>query len=145
MDPFRVVRRDESAARQEEAETMWGGSERFHESKRRTSRYTPADWAMIRVEGRMILETLAAVFREGVPADDPRAIAIAERHRAHIDRWYYPCDRQVHWGLSSLYTSDPRFAASFEQQAPGLAEYFARAIAANAATSPRPDRTRERW
>jgi hypothetical protein len=131
MDPFRVVRRHESAEQQEEAEAKWGKSERFRDAKRRTSRYTPADWAMIRVEAAAIVEALAAAFREGVPADDPRAIALAERHRRHIDRWYYPCDRQVHQALSGLYTSDPRFAATFENQAPGLAEYLAAAIAAN--------------
>src|SRR6476620_6534375 len=133
MDPFRLIRRDESAARQEEAEAKWGSGERFRESQRRTSRYTPADWAMIRLEGSTILEAMAASVRDGVPADDPRAMALAERHRRHIDHWYYPCDRQAHLALSSLYTSDPRFAESFENQAPGLAAYFAAAIAANAA------------
>jgi TipAS antibiotic-recognition domain len=67
MDPFRVVRRDESAAQQEEAEAGWGSSERFRESKRRTSRYTLADWAMIRLEARTIVEALGAAFRDGVP------------------------------------------------------------------------------
>ena len=133
MDPLRIVRRDESAAQQEEAETKWGGTERWKEAGRRTGRYTPADWAMIRLEAQTIIEALGQAFREGVPAGDPRAIALAERHRRHIDRWYYPCDKQVHQALSTLYTSDPRFAASFENQAPGLAEYLVAAIEANGA------------
>jgi hypothetical protein len=131
MDPLRIVRRDESAEQHEQAETKWGGTERFKEAKRRTSRYTPADWAMIRLEASTIIEALAQAFRDGVPADDARAIALAERHRRHIDRWYYPCDKQVHQALSGLYTSDPRFAAGFESQAPGLAEYLVAAIAAS--------------
>ena len=133
MDPFRVrvIRRDESAAQQEEAETKWGGSHLFKEAQRRTKRYTPADWALIRLEASTITDDLAAALKDGVPADDPRAIALAERHRLHFDRWYYPCDRQTHLGLSSLYTSDPRFAEAFESKAPGLAAYLAAAIAAN--------------
>jgi MerR family transcriptional regulator, thiopeptide resistance regulator len=132
MDPFRIVRRDESAAQQEEAETKWGGSQLFKEAQRRTRRYTPADWAVIRLEAATILDELTAAMNEGVPAEDPRAVALAERHRRHFDKWYYPCDRQTHLGLSSLYTSDPRFAAGFEGKAPGLAGYLAAAIAANA-------------
>ena len=134
MDPFRVVRRDESAAQQEEAETKWGNSGLFREAQRRTRRYTPADWAMIRVEASTITDALAAALNEGLPPDDPRAVALAERHRLHLDRWYYPCDRRTHLGLSSLYASDPRFAAGFESKAPGLAAYLAAAIAANAQT-----------
>ena len=135
MDPFRFIRRDESAAQQEEAETKWGGSHLFKEAQRRTRRYTPADWALIRLEASTITDELAAALGAGVPADDPRAVALAERHRLHLDRWYYPCDRQTHLGLAGLYTSDPRFAAGFESKAPGLAAYLASAIAANAKTS----------
>ena len=136
MDPFRVVRRDESAAQQEEAEGKWGPSAAFKEAQRRTKRYTPADWAMIRLEASTITDELAAAMKHGVAADDPRAVALAERYRLHLDRWYYPCDRQMHLGLSSLYTSDPRFSAGFESKATGLAAYFAAAIAAKAKREP---------
>ena len=136
MDPFRIVRRDESAERQDEAEQQWGNSERFREAQCRTRRYTPVHWAQIRLESSTIVEALGAAFRDGVPPDDPRAVALAERHRLHIDRWYYPCDRQTHLELAGLYTSDPRFAAGFESQAPGLAAYLSAAIAANAKAAP---------
>ncbi len=135
MDPFRIVRRDESAARHEEAETKWGGSQLFKEAQRRTKRYTPADWAMIRLEADTITDELAAALKAGVPADAPLAIALAERHRLHLDRWYYPCDRQMHLNLAGMYTSDPRFAEAFEAKAPGLTAYLAAAIAANAQVS----------
>ena len=87
---------------------------------------------MIRLELSTILDELAASMKGGVPPDDPLAVAFAERNRLHFDRWYYPCDRQRPLALSSLYTSNPRSAASFKGKAPGLAAYLTAAIAANA-------------
>lgn len=64
MDPFRIVRRDESAAQQDEAETKWGGSHLFKEVQRRTRRYTPADWALIRLEPLHIRSSFCGRLRE---------------------------------------------------------------------------------
>lgn len=49
--------------------------------------------------------------------------AVAEAHRAHIDRWFYPCSPQRHRQLATLYLDDPRFREHFEQRAEGLAAY----------------------
>lgn len=58
---------------------------------------------------------------------------VAEAHRRHIDRWFYPCPHRMHRGLGDLYVGDPRFAANYERLAPGLATYVRDAIHANAA------------
>jgi hypothetical protein len=57
----------------------------------------------------------------------------AEAHRLQIDRAFYPCSYQMHVGLAEMYLADPRFTATYEQIAPGLAQYVHDAIKANAA------------
>ena len=50
----------------------------------------------------------------------------AEAHRAHIERWFYDLDHGFHRGLADMYVADPRFTATYEDLAPGLAAYVRR-------------------
>ena len=60
---------------------------------------------------------------------------LAEAARLHIDRRYYACSHRMHVGLAEMYTADARFRKHYDDRAPGLAEYVAAAIVANAARS----------
>jgi MerR family transcriptional regulator, thiopeptide resistance regulator len=117
---------------EEEAEQRWGNTEAFKESKRRTARYTKQDWQAVKEEMGAIFGRLAALIEAGEPADGPEAMDAAEAHRQHIERWFYTCPRSMHRGLGKLYVDDPRFTANIDKTRPGLAEYAARAFAANA-------------
>jgi hypothetical protein len=64
--------------------------------------------------------------------DDPAAMAVAERHRLSIDRWFYPCSLAMHKGLADLYEADQRFAHNIDKHAPGLTTFLVAAIRANA-------------
>jgi MerR family transcriptional regulator, thiopeptide resistance regulator len=68
----------------------------------------------------------------GVAASDGRAMDVAERHRQHISRWFYPCSFEIHVGLGEMYVADPRFAANYEPLRAGLSQYICDAIRANA-------------
>src|SRR5690606_41206015 len=68
-------------------------------------------------ESHAIMSAAADLFRAGAPADGAEAMAVAERHRLSIDRWFYPCSPQMHAGLASMYEADPRFAESIDQYA----------------------------
>jgi DNA-binding transcriptional MerR regulator len=117
---------------EDEARERWGDTEAYRESTRRTARYGEAEWAAIRDESNAIVRDLVALLRAGAPADGPEARVLAERHREHISRWFYPCSRVMHRGLGEMYVSDERFAVVYERRAAGLAGYFRDAIAANA-------------
>jgi hypothetical protein len=69
----------------------------------------------------------------GKPADSPEAMDGAEAHRRQIDEAFYPCSYEMHVGLAEMYLADPRFTATYEKIAPGLAQYLHDAIKANAA------------
>jgi hypothetical protein len=120
--------------REYEAETKerWGDTDAYTESQRRTSSYSKDQWAEIMAEGEEIARALAELLREGAEADDEAAMDAAERHRRHIDRWFYPCSPEAHDGLGLTYTADPRFTEYWDKYEPGLAVFVSSAITANA-------------
>jgi DNA-binding transcriptional MerR regulator len=117
---------------EEEARARWGKTESYAESARRTARYTKDDWATLRAEADALTQAFADAMDRGTPPGDPAAMDIAERHRLHIDRWFYPCPPRMHAGLGEMYAGDPRFAANYDKVRPGLAVYVRDAIRANA-------------
>lgn len=120
------------AQHEAEAEERWGGTDAYAESRRRTARYSKDDWRRMRDEAAAIERALAAAMESGEPADGYAARAAAEAHRAHIDRWFYPCSPAMHRGLGDLYVTDARFRKHYDDVAPRLAAYVKAAIDANA-------------
>lgn len=116
----------------QEAEERWGDTDAFRESRRRTSGYTKDDWLTMRDEADAIETELAACRAAAEPAEGARAKAAAERHRAHIDAWFYPCSHEMQVGLAEMYVQDPRFRAHYDDIEAGLADYVHDAIVANA-------------
>jgi DNA-binding transcriptional MerR regulator len=115
-----------------EVERRWGGSPQYAESRRRVAGYTKADWLELKAEAAAIGGDLVAAFKAGLPADGEHAMDLAERHRGHISRWFYDCTYDIHRGLGDVYVDDPRFTATYDALAPGLAGYLRQAIHANA-------------
>ena len=56
----------------------------------------------------------------------------AEAAPRAIERWFYDLDHGFHRGLGDMYVADPRFTKTYEDAAPGLAQYVHDAIHANA-------------
>lgn len=117
---------------EQEAAERWGETEAYRESTRRTSRYTDEDWRRERAESEAVETEFAACLDAGLGATDARAKAAAERHRQHIDLWFYPCSYELQCGLADMYLADERFTRHYEQIRPGLAAYVNAAIWANA-------------
>lgn len=121
-----------------EAQQRWGDTHAYKEAARRTKGYTKEDWTRLRAEQEAIYSDAAGLMKAGRTAIDEDVLAVAERHRLLIDRWFYSCSPQTHRGLASLYESDSRFAAAIDEHSPGLAMFLIAAIRAKA------DRTRSR-
>jgi DNA-binding transcriptional MerR regulator len=129
---FEVFGENDPAQYAEEAEQRWGNTDAYRQSQQRTRSYRKEDWLAIRAESASINERLAAAVAAGEPADGPVAMDIAEEHRRHIDRWFYDLGYPGHRGLAEMYVADPRFTATYENVAAGLARYMHDAILANA-------------
>lgn len=117
---------------QYEVETgeRWGGTDAFRESARRTRAYSKDDWKKHEAVQRAILDGLAAQMVAGHACDHPEVVALVERHRCLIDRWFYPCDRAMHRRLADLYESDSRFASNIDRHGAGLTAYLVTGIRA---------------
>ena len=116
-----------------EVEERWGDTDAYRESKRRASGYTKADWQRIKAQGQAAIDQVVAAMNAGKPAESPDAMDGAEAHRRQIDEAFYPVSYEMHVGLAEMYLADPRFTATYEKIAPGLAQYLHDAIKANAA------------
>ena len=117
----------------DEVEERWGKTDAYRESQRRVSRYSKADWERIKAQGQAAIEQVVAAMKAAKSADSPEAMDGAEAHRRQIDDAFYACSYELHVGLAEMYLADPRFTATYEKIAPGLAQYLHDAIKANAA------------
>lgn len=120
---------------EEEAKARWGHTDSYKESARRTKNYTPEDWTRIKAENEQIEADFATALRAGFAPDSEQALALAERARLHVDRWYYPCTPAQHAMVAEMYTADGRFKEHYEKRAAGLAAFVSAAIRANASRS----------
>jgi len=132
-DMFEVFGDFDPAEYEDEVKERWGETDAYKESARRTAGYTKEDWQRYRDEAQAVSLEIAALMDEGVPASDPRAVAAVEQHRLLIDRWFYPCSRQMHAGLGRMYVADPRFKKNYEKVREGMAQYLCDAIEASLA------------
>ncbi len=118
-----------------EAEERWGRTAAYQESQRRAAAYTKDDWVEIKREADANLQAFADALAGGMAAESSAARELAEAHRRHITRWFYDCSLAEHRGLAQMYIADPRFRRTYEEVAPGLAQFVRDAILANAAGS----------
>jgi hypothetical protein len=116
----------------EEVEQRWGDTDAYRESQRRTAGYTKDDWVRLKNESDEGLRKFRDLMQSGADASSDQAMDLAEAHRAFLNRWFYDCGYDMHRGLAEMYTSDERFAATFDTVALGLAQYVHDAILANA-------------
>jgi len=115
----------------EEARERWGHTEAYKESARRSQQYGKPEWEAIRRESEGIYARLRELMQQGAAVSDPAVQAAVEDHRRHLERWFYPCSRQMHHGLGEMYVADPRFTANLDKVAPGFAQFLRDAIAAS--------------
>jgi DNA-binding transcriptional MerR regulator len=129
---FEVFGDDDPTRHAAEAEERWGDADAYRESQRRTSGYGKEDWLRLKAQGAEVERRLCDAMRQGLPPTSEAAMDAAEAHRRHIDEAFYPCSHAMHRGLADMYLADPRFAAHYDDQAPGLAQYVHDAVHANA-------------
>lgn len=116
---------------QEEARERWGDTEQWKQSTARTSRFSKEDWEEVKADTDALHAALGEAVRRGVDPASDEAAALAERHRASIDR-FYDCTYAMQVCLARMYTRDERFTETYEAVAPGLTHWLVAAIGANA-------------
>jgi DNA-binding transcriptional MerR regulator len=132
QERFAVFGEFDPKAHEDEVRQRWGDSEAYRQSHERSQRYGASDWEKIKAEGDAVFAGLAKLAQAGTPASSEAAMALAEQHRLHIERWFYACPPHMHQGLGELYVHDERFTANIDRYHPGLAAYARQAFAENA-------------
>jgi MerR family transcriptional regulator, thiopeptide resistance regulator len=135
LDPdemFEVFGGFDPTEHQQEVEERWGDTEPYRESARRTAGYGKADWQRYKAEADALTGRFLDALQAGAPADGPLAMDLAEEARQQIDRWFYTLPHEAHRRLADMYLADPRFTATYEAQAEGMARFVHDAIHANA-------------
>jgi DNA-binding transcriptional MerR regulator len=118
-----------------DAHLKWGEREGHQEAMARAAAHTKEDWRQLMAEGAVWRGRLLAAFDQGLPADHPEVLDLAEEHRQHITRWFTPCPPEMHCRIADDYEADARAFALVvppAEQRPGLAGYLRSAIGANA-------------
>ena len=112
----------------DEARRRWGDTDAYRQSQQRTARYTKDDWLRIKAEGDSVTQAFADLLAAGAPADGPDAAAAVRDHREHISQWFYDLAPEAQRGLAQMYVDDDRFRRTYDDRAPGLAQYVHDAI-----------------
>ena len=116
-----------------EAEQRWGDTEAWTQSRERAAGYTAQQWQQVKDEQDDLNARFVAAMREGRAPDSATGTELAEEARQQICRWFYDCPREMHAAIAQMYVTDPRFTQTYEDIAPGLAQYVHDAVVANAA------------
>ncbi|KAA0918136.1 MerR family transcriptional regulator [Dietzia sp. ANT_WB102] len=119
---------------QDEAAERWGETPQWAQSQHRAGSMSKDEWARVKAEAETLNTDLAAAKRAGVDPSSTEAAALAERHRASIAR-FYDCTHSMQVLLARMYRQDPRFARTYESLEPGLTEWLATAVEANASAN----------
>jgi DNA-binding transcriptional MerR regulator len=128
MDPKSMFDGFDPSQYEDEVKQRWGNTEAYRESARRTQGYTKDDWARHRAESEAIYAALAKHHAAKTPVEHDDVQRLVEEHRLLIDRWFYPCGREMHRALGEMYVADPRFTANLDKHGEGFAQYLRDAI-----------------
>ncbi|MGK4581950.1 MerR family transcriptional regulator [Kitasatospora sp. HPMI-4] len=131
-EKFEVFGAEYQESWETEAEERWGHTDAWKQSQQRTGQYGKADWQRIQADMESLNSRLVEGFRSGAAADSAEAMELAEAHRRHICDNFYDCTYEIHRGIAGIYVCDPRFTATYEKLATGLAQWLHDAMIANA-------------
>lgn len=115
-----------------EVKQRWGDTDAYKENARRTRKYGEKDWAVIKAESNAIFADAGAAMKAGKKSDSAEGKALAERHRQHVDRWFYPLSREMHVNLADMWEADERFKNNIDKNGDGLTAWLANAVRAAA-------------
>ncbi|WP_341250232.1 MerR family transcriptional regulator [Euzebya pacifica] len=116
---------------EDEVKERWGETDAYRQSRERTKNMTKADFDRLAAENESFVRRLAEAFEAGTAADSESAMDLAEEARRAISQ-FYECSHEMHVNLGEMYVADPRFTATYDTHAEGLAVWFRDAIRANA-------------
>lgn len=127
-----------------EAEERWGDTEAWKQSAARSNKLSKDQWKQVKADGDALMEKFGDAKRRDVSPDSDEAMALAEEHRKSVEV-FYDCSHAQQRGLADLYLADERFAKTYDDLEPGLAQWVHDAIYANADRVGAPPHSADAW
>lgn len=119
------------ADHQVQAQEAYGDTDDWAISQQRTANWGRADWEANQQHFDQLHQQLAQAVRDQLATDSPQAAELVLAHRQLLSS-FFPVTPAKHYLISRSYISDQRFTRYYESQQPGLANWLADAIAAQA-------------
>ncbi|RKT37180.1 DNA-binding transcriptional MerR regulator [Microbacterium sp. AG1240] len=113
------------------AREMWGDTAQWAEYSERSAGRSADDWRDVTGAMNDAIAALAAAKRRGIVPGSDTANVLAERHRAALGE-YFHCTVSMHVLVARRYVTEPGFAATFDDEEPGLAAWVGEVVEANA-------------
>lgn len=115
----------------DEAKERW--PEQWQESRKRTAAMTPQDIEQVQREQTAAMIRMAELMAANTPVDAPVVQAEIDAAYRMISRMWTP-DAAAFKCLGDMYVDDPRFTATYDQIAKGLAAFYRDAMSVYADT-----------
>lgn len=112
----------------DEARALWGDTDAFKESERRTAGYTADDWSVLHDSMDAILEGFAKLNERGVAPDHEKPRLQVRKLQQFISDHMYNCTDEILKGLGEMYVADERFKKNIDRHGDGTAAYLSACI-----------------
>ncbi|MGI6280014.1 MAG: MerR family transcriptional regulator [Acutalibacteraceae bacterium] len=103
------------------------GNEAVDRSNAKIKNMTEDEYRCLEALTKELNDTLKAATEQGDPGSE-LAQKACELHKKWLTFYWDSYSPEAHMGLAQMYVDDPRFAAYYEQIAPGCAEFLRDAI-----------------
>lgn len=110
---------------QAEVKDRWGNTDAYKQSQERIRKLTKAQMDQLKADGKKQMQALADAMPKGISHPDVQAL-IKQSH-AGVN-FFYDCSLEMFRNLGKMYVEDPRFTATYDAYAPGLAQFVHEAI-----------------
>lgn len=110
-----------------EARARWGNTEAYKQSQERVKKMGKEGLERYKQESDQLIREIVAVMSEA--SDSPAVQTLIARHYDSLRAFYEP-NLELYRGLADMYVSDPRFTATFDKYAVGLASFMRDAMTA---------------
>ena len=110
---------------QAEVKSRWGNTEAYQQSQERIRKLTKAQMDQLKADGKKHMQALADAMPKGISHPDVQAL-IKQSHTGV--NFFYDCSLEMFRNLGKMYVEDPRFTATYDAYAPGLAQFVHEAI-----------------
>jgi len=109
-----------------ETNDRWGNTNRFKQSHKRMTKYSPEDLKTINEKQNKIYQDLVKLMPMG--ENNEQVQSLIHKARILINDYWYECSKRQFASLGSMYVLDNRFKTNIDRHADGLAEFINEAI-----------------